>query len=84
MMPAIKRAFDLLKADVVELSTEHESSKNKIGSSDEKWFEESKARLSTQFYVDKSAKLIMSRKLKQTKKQASPKGIYRLSLITEN
>ena len=36
MMPAIKKAFDLLGGDLVELHTENESLKNKIGSYDEK------------------------------------------------
>ena len=36
MMPAIKKAFDLLGDDLVELHTENESLKNKIGSNNEK------------------------------------------------
>ena len=42
MMPAIKKAFDLLGDDIVDLSTENDALKNKIGSYDEKWLEESK------------------------------------------
>ena len=42
MMPAIKKAFNLLGYDKVELSTENDALKNKIGSYDEKWLEESK------------------------------------------
>ena len=36
MMPAIKKAFNLLGDDIVELSTEKDVLKNKIGSYDEK------------------------------------------------
>ena len=42
MMPAIKKAFNLLGDDIVDLSTENDALKNKIGSYDEKWLEESK------------------------------------------
>ena len=42
MTPAIKKAFDLMGDDIVDLSTEKETSKNKIGDYDEKWLEESK------------------------------------------
>ena len=35
MMPAIIKSFDLLGDDIVELSTEKKSLKNKIGSYDE-------------------------------------------------
>ena len=34
-----------MEDDIVELHTENESLKNKIGSYDEKWLEETKARL---------------------------------------
>ena len=36
MMPAIKKAFNLLGEDKVELSKENDALKNKIGSYDEK------------------------------------------------
>ena len=36
MMPAIKKAFNLLGDDIVELSTENDALKNKIGSYDDK------------------------------------------------
>ena len=36
MMPAIKKRFDLMGDDIVELSTENDFLKNKIGSYDEK------------------------------------------------
>ena len=45
MMPAIKKTFDLLGDDRVELSTGNDSLENKIGSYDEKWLEVSKAKL---------------------------------------
>ena len=68
MMPAIKKAFDLLGDEIVELSTENESLKNKMGSYDEKWLEESKAKLLKQIDDGKRANSIMSRKQKQMKK----------------
>ena len=37
MMPAIKKAFDLLGDDIVDLFTENDALKNKIGDYDEKW-----------------------------------------------
>ena len=64
-MPSIKKAFNLLGDDIVELSTENESLKNKIGSYDENWLKESKAKLLTQFDDEKRANLIMSRMKKQ-------------------
>ena len=36
MMPAIKKDFNLLSDDIVELSTENDALKSKIGSYDEK------------------------------------------------
>ena len=45
MMPANKKAFDLRGDDIVELHTENETFKNQIGDSDQKWLEESKAKL---------------------------------------
>ena len=61
MMPAIKKAFTLLGGDIVELSTENDALKNKIGSYDEKWFEESKNKMLKQIDDEKGANLIMSR-----------------------
>ena len=69
MMPAIEKAFDLMGGDIVDLSTENESLKNKIGSYDEKWLKESKTKLLKQLDDKKGAKLIMSRMKKQMKKQ---------------
>ena len=45
MMPAIKKAFDLRGDDIVELSTENDALNDNMGSYDEKWLEESKAKL---------------------------------------
>ena len=45
MMPAIKKSFNLMGDDRVELSVENESLNNQIGDYDEKWLEESKAKL---------------------------------------
>ena len=45
MMHAIKKAFNLMGDDIIELSTENDALKNKIGSYDERWLEESKAKL---------------------------------------
>ena len=44
MMPAFQKTFDLMGDDIVDLSTKNKGSKNKRGSYDEKWLEESKAR----------------------------------------
>ena len=55
-MPAIKKAFNLLGDDILELSTENDALKNKIGSYDEKWLEESKARLLQQIDDEKKGK----------------------------
>ena len=60
MMPAIKKAFDLVGGDIVELCTENESLKIKIGSYDEKRLEESKSKLLKQIDDGKRASLIMS------------------------
>ena len=69
MLPAIKKAFDLLGDDIVDSSTVNVALKNKIGSYDEKWLEESKARLLKQIDGEKRANLIMSRMKRQMNKQ---------------
>ena len=61
MMPAIKKTFNLMGNDIVELSTENDALKNKIGSDHEKWLEESKTKLLKQFDDEKRANSIMSR-----------------------
>ena len=69
MMPAIKKVFILLGDDIVELPTENDALKNKIGSYDEEWLEESKLKLLKQIDDEKRANLIMSRMKKQMNKQ---------------
>ena len=61
MMPAIKKALSLLGNDTIELSTSNDALKNKIGSHDQQWLEESKPKLLKQINDDKRAILIMSR-----------------------
>ena len=45
MMPAIKKAFNLMGDDIVELGVENEFLKNQIGEYDAKWLQESKVKL---------------------------------------
>ena len=61
MIPAIKKAFDVMGDFSVNLSTKNDALKNKIGSYDEKRLEESKAKLLNQIDDEKRANLIMSR-----------------------
>ena len=68
MMPAIKKAFNLLGNDIVELTVENESLKNQIGDYDEKWLQESNAKLLKDIDDEKGANLIMSRMKKQMNK----------------
>ena len=68
MMLATKKAFNLLGDDIVELSTGNDALKNKIGSSDEKLLEKSKAKLLKQIDDEKRANLIMSRMKKRMEK----------------
>ena len=68
MMPAIKNAFNLLGDDIIELSVENDALKKQIGDYDQKWLEETKARLSKVIDDKKRADLIMSRMKKQMNK----------------
>ena len=68
MMPAIKKTFNLLGDDLIELSTENDGLKNKMGSYDKKWLEESKAKLLKVTDDEKRANLFMSRMKKQIDK----------------
>ena len=68
MMPANKKAFNLLADDVVELSTENDALKNKIGDYDGKRLQESKDKLLKPIDDEKKANLIMSRIKKQMEK----------------
>ena len=69
MMPAIKKAFDLMGDDIVDLSAENETMKHQVRDYDQKWLEESKAKLFKQIDDEKRAKLIMSRMNNQMEKQ---------------
>ena len=71
-MPAIKKAFNLLGDDIVDLSTKGDALKNKIGSYDEKWLKESKAKLLKQIDDEKRANLIMLRMKKQKENISFP------------
>ena len=64
MMPAIKKAFNLLGDDIVDLSTEDDALK-KLGDYDERWLQESKEKLLKDIDDEKRANLIMSRMKKQ-------------------
>ena len=69
MMPAIKEAFTLMGNDIVDLSTENDALKAKIGDYDEKWLQESKEKLLKDIDDEKRANLIMSRMKKQMNKK---------------
>ena len=69
MMPAIKKAFNLLGDDIIELSTENDVLKNQIGECDQKWLEESKRKLLKDIDDEKRSNLIMSRMKKQMNKK---------------
>ena len=69
MMPAIKKAFNLLGDDIIELSTENDVLKNQIGEYDQKWLEESKRKPLKDIDDEKRSNLIMSRMKKQMGKQ---------------
>ena len=68
-MPAIKEAFTLMGNDIVDLSTENDALKEKIGDYDEKWLQESKERLLKDIDDEERANLIMSRMKKQMNKK---------------
>ena len=68
MMPAIKKAFNLLGDDIIGLGVENDALKNQIGDYDQKWLEESKARLLKDIDDKKRADLIMSRMKRQMNK----------------
>ena len=69
MMSAIKKAFNVLGDDIFELSVENDALKNQIGDYDQKWLDESKAKLLKDINDEKRANLIMSRMKKQMEKQ---------------
>ena len=69
VMPAIKKAFNLLGDDIVELSSENDALKSKIGTYDEKWLQKSKNKMLKQIVNEKRANLFMFRMKKQLEKQ---------------
>ena len=69
MMPAIKKAFNVLADGIIDLSFENDSLKNQIGDYDQKWFEESKVKLLRDINDEKRANLIMSRMKRQMNKK---------------
>ena len=68
MKPAIKKAFNLMGDDIVEVSVENETLKNQIGDYDKKWLKESKVKLLKDIDDEKRANLITSRMKKQMNK----------------
>ena len=68
MMPAIKKAINVLGDDIIEISVENDALKNQIGDYDQKWLEESKAKLLKDINDEKRANIIMSRMKKQMDK----------------
>ena len=69
MMPAIKKAFNLMGDGIVDLTVENDALENQIGEYDQKWLEESKAKLLKDINDEKRANLIMSRMKKQMNKK---------------
>ena len=59
-MRAIKKAFNLMGDDIIELSTENDALKKKIGSYGEKWVKESKNKMLKQTDNEERVNLIMS------------------------
>ena len=69
MIPAIKKAFNLLGDDIVDLFTENDALKENIGDYDERWLQKSKEKLLKDIDDEKRANLIMSRMKKQMNKK---------------
>ena len=61
MMPGIKKDFSFLGDDIIELSTENDALKNKMGSCDGEWSEEAKNKMLKQIDDEKKANLFMIR-----------------------
>ena len=68
MTPAIKKAFNILGDDIIELSTENDVLKNQIGDYNQKWLDESKTKLLKDINDEKRANIIMARMKKQMNK----------------
>ena len=79
-MLAIKKAFDLMGDDIVDLSTENDALKSKIGDYDEKWLKESKDRLLKQIDDEKNSKFncFLNEKAKE---RTITNGLYILQQI---
>ena len=69
MVPAIKKTFNLLGDDIIELSVENDALKNQIGDYDQKWLEESKTKLLKDIKDEKRGNLIMFRMKNQMNKK---------------
>ena len=69
MMPAIKKAFNLMGDGIVDLTVENDALKNQIGEYDEKWLEESKYKMLKEIDDEKRSNLIMTRMKKQMNKK---------------
>ena len=69
MMPAIRKAFNLMGGNIAELSVENESLKNQIDDYDEKWLQELKTKLLRDIDDEKRAIFIMSRMKEEMSKQ---------------
>ena len=68
MMPAIKNAFNLLADDIVELFTENDALKYKVGCYDEKLLHEPKVKLLKQMDDERRANLMTFRMKNQMEK----------------
>ena len=69
MKPSIKKPFDLMDDDIVEISRENDTLRNEIDYCDEKCLEESKRKHSKHIDDEKRANLTMFIMGKQMKKQ---------------
>ena len=69
MMPAIKKAFNVLGDDIIELSVENDALQNQTGDYDQKWLDESKAKLLKDINDGKRANIIMTRMKRQMNKK---------------
>ena len=68
MMPVFEKTFELMGDDIVEVSTENESLKNKLCSYDKNWLDESKAKLMKQIDDEELTNLNKSTMEKQMEK----------------
>ena len=68
MMPAIKKALNLMGDDIIELSTKNDAFRNKIGAYDKKWLGQSKAKPLKQIHDEERAILIKVRMQEEMKR----------------